>query len=44
MEKILGGTDKLADKITDKIQNYYGMAIRSNLDCVEKGYLCHLCL
>ena len=29
-EKRLGGKGKLTDRIIDKLQNYYGIAIRSN--------------
>ena len=34
--KVLGGKGRLTEKAIDKIQSYYGMAIRRNLDCVEK--------
>ncbi|GFW48965.1 uncharacterized protein TNCV_3901631 [Trichonephila clavipes] len=32
----LGGKGKLTDKFIDKLQNYYGIAIRSNVGCLEK--------
>ncbi|GFY18270.1 uncharacterized protein TNCV_2046761 [Trichonephila clavipes] len=34
--KGLGGKGKLTDKFIDKLQNYYGIAIRSNVGCLEK--------
>ncbi|GFU03481.1 uncharacterized protein TNCV_2257121 [Trichonephila clavipes] len=34
--KGLGGKGKLTDKLIDKLQNYYGFAIRSNVGCLEK--------
>ncbi|GFU49514.1 uncharacterized protein TNCV_1590601 [Trichonephila clavipes] len=34
--KGLGGKGKLTDKFMDKLQNYYGIAIRSNVGCLEK--------
>ncbi|GFV78530.1 uncharacterized protein TNCV_1888361 [Trichonephila clavipes] len=34
--KGLGGKGKLTDKFVDKLQNYYGIAIRSNVGCLEK--------
>ncbi|GFU68873.1 uncharacterized protein TNCV_1548571 [Trichonephila clavipes] len=34
--KGLGGKGKLTDKFIDKLQNYYGTAIRSNVGCLEK--------
>ena len=33
--KVLGGKSRLTDKIIDKIQNYYGEAIRNNADDIE---------
>ena len=33
--KVLGGKSRLTDKIIDKIQNYYGEAIRNNTDDIE---------
>jgi len=33
--KGLGGKGKLTDKMVDKFQNYYGIALRSNLESVE---------
>ena len=41
-EKRIGGKGKLTDKIIDKMQNYYGIAIRSNvgnLASVKKAIL-----
>ncbi|GFV60900.1 uncharacterized protein TNCV_925141 [Trichonephila clavipes] len=34
--KGLGGKGKLTDKFIDKLQNYYGIAIRCNAGCLEK--------
>ncbi|GFX59006.1 uncharacterized protein TNCV_3814401 [Trichonephila clavipes] len=34
--KVLGGKGKLTDKFIDKLQNYYGINIRSNVGCLEK--------
>ncbi|GFW10328.1 uncharacterized protein TNCV_5096791 [Trichonephila clavipes] len=34
--KVLGGKGKLTDKFIDKLQNYYGIAIRSNVGCLKK--------
>ncbi|GFT10648.1 uncharacterized protein TNCV_1943721 [Trichonephila clavipes] len=34
--KGVGGKGKLTDKFIDKLQNYYGIAIRSNVGCLEK--------
>ncbi|GFV97955.1 uncharacterized protein TNCV_5069951 [Trichonephila clavipes] len=34
--KVLGGKGKLTDKFIDKLQNYYGIAIRSNVGCHKK--------
>ncbi|GFU60080.1 uncharacterized protein TNCV_3313001 [Trichonephila clavipes] len=34
--KGLGGKGKLTDKFIDKLQNYYWIAIRSNVGCLEK--------
>ncbi|GFU13060.1 uncharacterized protein TNCV_1444941 [Trichonephila clavipes] len=34
--KGLGGKGKLTDKFINKLQNYYGIAIRSNVGCLEK--------
>ncbi|GFT68070.1 uncharacterized protein TNCV_1538671 [Trichonephila clavipes] len=34
--KGLGRKGKLTDKFIDKLQNYYGIAIRSNVGCLEK--------
>ncbi|GFU09765.1 uncharacterized protein TNCV_1765731 [Trichonephila clavipes] len=34
--KGLGGKGKLTDKFIDKLQNYYGIAIRSNVGCLKK--------
>ncbi|GFY14981.1 uncharacterized protein TNCV_235311 [Trichonephila clavipes] len=34
--KGFGGKGKLTDKFIDKLQNYYGIAIRSNVGCLEK--------
>ncbi|GFX36946.1 uncharacterized protein TNCV_1174481 [Trichonephila clavipes] len=34
--KGLGGKGKLTDKFIDKLQNYYGIVIRSNVGCLEK--------
>ncbi|GFV47728.1 uncharacterized protein TNCV_4308061 [Trichonephila clavipes] len=34
--KGLGGKGKLTDTFIDKLQNYYGIAIRSNVGCLEK--------
>ncbi|GFX02132.1 uncharacterized protein TNCV_1750171 [Trichonephila clavipes] len=34
--KGLEGKGKLTDKFMDKLQNYYGIAIRSNVGCLEK--------
>ncbi|GBN83045.1 hypothetical protein AVEN_39397-1 [Araneus ventricosus] len=34
--KKLGGKGKLTDKFIDKLQNYYGIAIRSNVRSIEK--------
>ncbi|GFW38434.1 uncharacterized protein TNCV_1332871 [Trichonephila clavipes] len=34
--KGLGGKGKLTDKFIDKLQNYYGIAIRSNVACLEE--------
>ncbi|GFV72533.1 uncharacterized protein TNCV_2763971 [Trichonephila clavipes] len=34
--KGLGGKEKLTDKFIDKLQNYYRIAIRSNVGCLEK--------
>ncbi|GFW57362.1 uncharacterized protein TNCV_542761 [Trichonephila clavipes] len=34
--KGLGGKGKLTDKFIDKLQNYYGIAIRSKVGCLEK--------
>ncbi|GFX75013.1 uncharacterized protein TNCV_1845851 [Trichonephila clavipes] len=34
--KGLGGKGKLTDKFIDKLQNYYGIAVRSNVGCLEK--------
>ncbi|GBL79952.1 hypothetical protein AVEN_5179-1 [Araneus ventricosus] len=34
--KGLGGKGKLTDKFIDKLQNYYGIAIRSNAGSIEK--------
>ncbi|GFW14713.1 uncharacterized protein TNCV_1561761 [Trichonephila clavipes] len=31
---------KLTDKFIDKLQNYYGIAIRSNVGCLEKNAVC----
>ncbi|GFU36046.1 uncharacterized protein TNCV_4191471 [Trichonephila clavipes] len=35
-EKGLGGKGKLSDSFIDKIQNYYGIAIRSNIGNLEE--------
>ena len=32
------GKGKLTDKIIDKLQNYYGIAIRCNIGVNEKSY------
>ncbi|GFW87673.1 uncharacterized protein TNCV_4486381 [Trichonephila clavipes] len=34
--KVLGGKGKLTDKFIDKLQNYYGIAIRRNIGCLKK--------
>ncbi|GFY09522.1 uncharacterized protein TNCV_4322011 [Trichonephila clavipes] len=34
--KGLGGKGKLTDKFIDKLHNYYGIAIHSNVGCLEK--------
>ncbi|GFU14070.1 uncharacterized protein TNCV_2536211 [Trichonephila clavipes] len=34
--KGLGGKGKLTDKFIDKLQNYYGIAIRRNVGCSKK--------
>ncbi|GFV66544.1 uncharacterized protein LOC101238613 [Trichonephila clavipes] len=36
MTKGLGGKNKLTDKLIDRIQNYYGIAIRSNVGNLQK--------
>ncbi|GFT15757.1 uncharacterized protein LOC101238613 [Trichonephila clavipes] len=36
MMKGLGGKNKLTDKLIDRIQNYYGIAIRSNVGNLQK--------
>ena len=33
--KTVGGTNRLTDKVTNKIQNYYGQAIRNNVGDLE---------
>ena len=33
--KTVGGTNRPTDKVIDKIQNYYGQAIRNNVDDLE---------
>ncbi|GFX35991.1 uncharacterized protein TNCV_4215131 [Trichonephila clavipes] len=35
-QKVLGGRGKLTDSFIDKLQNYYGIAIRSNVNNIEK--------
>ncbi|GFW33769.1 uncharacterized protein TNCV_4052181 [Trichonephila clavipes] len=35
-QKGLGGRGKLTDSFIDKLQNYYGIAIRSNVNNIEK--------
>ena len=35
-KKGLGGKGKLTDSMIDKLQNYYGIAIRSNKGSLEK--------
>lgn len=34
--KGIGGKGKLTDKFIDKLQNYYGIAIRSNVGCIDR--------
>ncbi|GFU59500.1 uncharacterized protein TNCV_1515671 [Trichonephila clavipes] len=34
--KEFGGKGKLTDKFIDKLQNFYGIAIRSNVGCLKK--------
>ncbi|GFT91787.1 uncharacterized protein LOC101238613 [Trichonephila clavipes] len=36
MTKGLGGKNKLTDKLIDRTQNYYGIAIRSNVGNLQK--------
>ncbi|GFU86939.1 uncharacterized protein TNCV_3442091 [Trichonephila clavipes] len=35
-QKCLGSRGKLTDSLIDKLQNYYGIAIRSNVNIIEK--------
>ena len=41
--KAMGGKRKLADALIDKLQNYYGMAARSNCGKVEGMKAANLC-